>query len=95
MMATSKPSACGLAGERGDDVVGLVALDLEHRDLQGVEDLVDEADLALELVGSRGPVGLVLGVLLVRNVWRDTSKATATWAGCSSRSALMSIDVKP
>ena len=30
-----------------------------------------------------------------RNVLRDTSKATATWVGCSSRSTLMSIEVKP
>ena len=30
-----------------------------------------------------------------RNVWRDTSKATATWVGCSSRSTLTSIEVKP
>ena len=31
----------------------------------------------------------------VRNVCRDTSKATATCVGRSSRSTLMSIDVKP
>ena len=31
----------------------------------------------------------------VRNVCRDTSKATATWVGRSSRSTLMSIDVNP
>ena len=31
----------------------------------------------------------------VRNVWRETSKATATCVGCSSRSTLISIDVKP
>jgi hypothetical protein len=30
-----------------------------------------------------------------RNVWRDTSKATAMWVGCSSRSRLISIEVKP
>ncbi len=31
----------------------------------------------------------------VRKVWRETSKATATWVGSSSRSTLMSIEVKP
>ena len=31
----------------------------------------------------------------MRNVWRETSKATATWVGFSSRSTLMSIEVKP
>ena len=30
-----------------------------------------------------------------RNVCRETSKATATWVGCSSRSTLISIEVKP
>ena len=30
-----------------------------------------------------------------RNVCRDTSKATARWVGVSSRSTLISIDVKP
>ena len=31
----------------------------------------------------------------VRNVCRDTSKATPTCVGCSSRSTLISIEVKP
>ena len=31
----------------------------------------------------------------VRNVLRDTSKATPTWVGCSSRRTLMSMEVKP
>ncbi len=31
----------------------------------------------------------------VRKVWRETSKATATWVGRSSRSTLISIEVKP
>ena len=30
-----------------------------------------------------------------RKVCRETSKATATWVGCSSRSTLISIEVKP
>ncbi len=38
---------------------------------------------------------LYSGYSSMRNPWRDTSKATATWVGCSSRSTLMSIDVKP
>ena len=31
----------------------------------------------------------------MRKVCRDTSKATPTWVGCSSRSTLISIEVKP
>ncbi len=31
----------------------------------------------------------------VRKVCRDLSKATATWVGATSRSMLMSIEVKP
>ena len=49
----------GLRGERRDDVVGLVALDREHRDREHPQDVLDEVDLAAELVGRRGPVGLV------------------------------------
>ena len=30
-----------------------------------------------------------------RKVCRDTSNATAMWVGCSSRSTLISIEVKP
>ena len=30
-----------------------------------------------------------------RNVWRETSNATPTCVGCSSRSTLISIEVKP
>ena len=46
--------------------------------------------------GNTQPYGLLHGgASVVRNVWRDTSKATATCDGCSSRSALMSIEVKP
>ena len=30
-----------------------------------------------------------------RKVWRETSNATATWVGTSSRSRLISIEVKP
>ena len=30
-----------------------------------------------------------------RKVCRETSNATATWVGCSSRSTLTSIEVKP
>ena len=41
----------GLDRERGDDVVGLEPLGRDHRHLQGVEHLLDEADLAGELVG--------------------------------------------
>ena len=31
----------------------------------------------------------------IRNVLREMSKATAMWVGASSRSTLMSIEVKP
>ena len=54
----------GLRGDRRDDVVGLVAVELDERDAQRVEDLLDERDLPLELVGSAGAARLVVGVLL-------------------------------
>ena len=40
-------------------------------------------------------MALYSGNSSVRKVCRDTSNATATWVGCSSRSTLMSMDVKP
>ena len=54
----------GLGGEGADEVVGLVAGQLDVGDPQRVEDLLDEGHLPLELLGRRRPLGLVLGVLL-------------------------------
>jgi hypothetical protein len=54
----------GLRGERGDDVVGLEALDGEALHAHGVEQLADQLDLPLELVRRLGAVRLVLGELL-------------------------------
>ena len=54
----------GLGDQGGDDVVGLVAVLAQVLDLEGVEDLVDERQLAGELVGGLVALGLVLGVLL-------------------------------
>ena len=53
-----------LGDEGGDDVVGLEAGLLEVRDPQGVQDLLDERQLAAELVRRLVALGLVLGVLL-------------------------------
>ena len=53
-----------LRREGGDDVVGLVAGRLDVADLQGVEHLVDQRDLAGELGGGGAAPGLVLRILL-------------------------------
>ena len=53
-----------LGGQGADDVVGLEADLLDERHPEGVEHLLDQGDLALELVGRLGAVGLVVGVLL-------------------------------
>ena len=55
----------GLGGERGDDVVGLEARRLEHRDVEDLDHLADQADLLAEDVGCLAPVGLVGGQRLV------------------------------
>ena len=54
----------GLRGEGGDQVVGLEAGHAELGDGSAREDLLDEIDLAAEIVGRGGAVGLVLGVAL-------------------------------
>lgn len=54
----------GLRGEGGDDVVRLEALDREPVRAHRVQQLADQLDLALELVGRLGAVRLVLGELL-------------------------------
>ena len=53
------------------------------------------ADLAGELVGVVDRLALYSAYSSRRKVWRDTSNATATCVGCSSRSMLISIEVKP
>ena len=49
----------------------------------------------LKSSGEAERLALYSGNFSVRNVWRDTSKATATCVGRSSRSVLISIDVNP
>ena len=55
----------GLLGERADDVVGLVAGQLDDRDPIGRQGLADLGELRGEIVRHRHAVGLVLGVRLV------------------------------
>ena len=51
----------GLGGEGGDDVVGLVVVHREERDRERGQHVLDEVDLAAEVVGRRAAVRLVLG----------------------------------
>ena len=81
-ISTSMPSRSACAVTVAMHVVGLVALGLERRDAQRVEDLLDQGDLALEVGRARVAVGLVLGVLArCGRSCGETSKATATWVG--------------
>lgn len=54
----------GLGGERGDDVVRLEAVHGEPYGVHRVQQLTDQLDLTLELVGRLGAVRLVLGEVL-------------------------------
>ena len=54
----------GARRQRADDVVGLEAFLLERRDVQRVEDLLDQGDLTGELRRRLGAVALVFGVLV-------------------------------
>ena len=55
----------GLRGQRGDEIVGLVARRRQPPDAERVEHLEDQAELAAEVLGRLAAVGLVLDVLLV------------------------------
>ena len=58
----------GLDGEAGvgrDQVVGLVALELAHRDVEGAGGFADQRELRDQVLGRRRAVGLVLVVDLV------------------------------
>jgi hypothetical protein len=63
-MSTSSMPACSMAAvvRVAMHVVGLEAVDLDVRDPQRVEHLVQQRDLTFELVGCRRTAGLVLGV---------------------------------
>ena len=49
----------------------------------------------LKASGVADRVALYSGYSTDRKVFRETSKATPTWVGFSSRRVLMSIEVKP
>ena len=55
----------GLLDQGGDQVVGLVAGDLDHRDAQGGQHLADQRHLGAEVVGGGPAVGLVAVVDVV------------------------------
>ena len=56
-------------------------LELEVLDVERVEDLLDERQLALELVRVLLRFALYSGYSSRRKVWRDLSNATAMWVG--------------
>ena len=61
-MITSRPGLARLAGVGRDDVVGLVALELDHRQADRARGLAHQRELRREVVGRLEPVGLVVGV---------------------------------
>ena len=86
----------GLLRQRGEQVVGFEALQLDDRDPHGIEDVLDQRELLAEQVGRLAAVRLVLRVALVTE--RGTPLVeiqTATPSGRSSAMSLMSIEVKP
>ena len=57
-----EPQGFGPRRQRADHVVGLEPLLLDEGDVEGLEHLLDQVELATELVRRAGPVRLVLGV---------------------------------
>src|SRR5262249_44564885 len=49
-------------GERGKEIIGLVALQLDRQDAQGLKHLADQRELLAKYIGSRGTIALVFGV---------------------------------
>ena len=58
-------SARGLARERADDVVGLVAVEFEHGQVEGADEALDVGDGGAEFLGHFLALGLVGGKFLV------------------------------
>jgi hypothetical protein len=58
-MIVTRPPARAPGGQRGDDVVGLVALQLEAGDVEGPRGLARQRDLRAQILGHLVPVGLV------------------------------------
>ena len=65
---TSSPAARAVLGVGGDQVVGLVALDVDHRQAEGAGGLADQRELRDELLRRLVAVGLVLVVELLRKL---------------------------
>ena len=64
-MVTSAAKRCGLLGVGGDEVVGLEALQLDGRHVEGPGRLADQGELRDQLWRRRRTVGLVVGIEIV------------------------------
>ena len=76
-------------------VVGLVALRLTNGIRSAWSTSCTNGIWPENSVGVADRPALYSAYSSLRKVCRDLSKATAMWVGCSSRSMLMSIEVKP
>ena len=85
----------GLGGQGGDHVVGLEAVLLDVGTRSASSTSLTSDTWPLNSVGLVERLALYSAYSSDRNVCRETSNATAIWVGASSRSTLMSIDVKP
>jgi hypothetical protein len=73
-----------LAGERGDDVVGLVALQLQAGDVEGARGLARQRDLRAQVLRHLVAIGLVEVIEVVAEGVEPLSKTTAAWVGASA-----------
>ena len=69
--------ARGAAGQGADDIVGLHALDAQHRHALRAQDRQQRLDLRAQVIRHRLPVRLVLGEQIVAEGLPGASKTTA------------------
>jgi hypothetical protein len=82
------PTVACLRGQGGDQIVRFETGELDHRNVECVDQLTDQPHLLAEDVGRLGPARLVVVDHLV-------AKATAMWSGWWSFSKLISMEVNP
>ena len=93
--STRIPASLAPLGKRAEDVVALPPLELDDRDVERAEQLLDHRELGLELRTVGGRCTLYCASASMRNAGLPRSNATTTPSGRRSATILSSIEMKP